>query len=215
MLDSQSKRPIGNINAASNRAEPQAVTTEFEYSEPWWDDYHGKWMCSVSELNTAAKRQRPDDGVDEMDTKEPEEKQPKSQSKSEGKGKSSGPRTKPVCCNCGEPGHFCTQPTGKGKGKNWIPASQWIQHNPGSGGQVTTRHGNGGRRLQSFFSALGRQNKQWPWRGLELGRREPLQVPTKRFREAQKEENCQICEVRVPVRAAPGHDVQQICHVER
>ena len=42
LLDSQSKRPIGNINAASHRAEPQAVTTEYEYSELWWDDYHGK-----------------------------------------------------------------------------------------------------------------------------------------------------------------------------
>ena len=99
LLDSQSKRPSGNINAASNRAEPQAVTTEFEYSEPWWDDYHGKWMCSVSELNDAAKRQRPDDGEDEMHTKEPEEEQQKGQSKSKGKGKSSGPRTKPVAAN--------------------------------------------------------------------------------------------------------------------
>ena len=36
LLDSQSKRPIGNINAASNRAELQAVTTEYGYSEPWW-----------------------------------------------------------------------------------------------------------------------------------------------------------------------------------
>ena len=43
---------------------------------------------------------------------------------------------------------------------------------------------------------------------------EPRQVQTKRFREAQKEENGQIFEVRVPARAAPGHDVRQICHVE-
>ena len=44
---------------------------------------------------------------------------------------------------------------------------------------------------------------------------EARQVQTKRFRETQKEENGQICEVRVPARVAPGHDVQQICHVER
>ena len=77
LLDSQPKRPSGNINAASNRAEPQAVTTEYKYSEPWWDDYHRKWMCSDNELNAAARRQRTDDGEDEMDTKTSEEKQQK------------------------------------------------------------------------------------------------------------------------------------------
>ena len=55
LLDSQAKRPIGNITAARGPGETPALTTEYSYSESSWDEYHGKWICSVSELNAPAK----------------------------------------------------------------------------------------------------------------------------------------------------------------
>ena len=61
----QAKRLTGNITAARDPGETPALTTEYEYSESSWDEHHGKRLCSVSELNDAAKRQRPDDGEDE------------------------------------------------------------------------------------------------------------------------------------------------------
>ena len=104
-----------------------------------------------------------------------------------------------------------------------------------TGGQVTTK---GKARAKgcmgmvadcyNLFSAVGAVSnssdvEDWSWRDVpdridDVGvvvSHERRQVHTMRFREAQVEENCQICEVRVPARAAPGHDVQQICHVER
>ena len=39
LLDSQGKRPTGNISAAADQhGEPPALTTEYEYTEPWWDE---------------------------------------------------------------------------------------------------------------------------------------------------------------------------------
>ena len=46
------------------------------------------------------RRQRLDDGEDEMDTKEPEETQQQRQGESKRHGKASGPRTKPACSYC-------------------------------------------------------------------------------------------------------------------
>ena len=71
LLGSQAKRPSGNVSAAND--EPPPLITEYEYSEPWWDEYSSKWMCSVNEINVA-KRRRDDDEEEDGEAKEPEEK---------------------------------------------------------------------------------------------------------------------------------------------
>ena len=79
LLEAQGKMPIGKVNAAND--EPPPLSTECEYSEPWYDEYHGKWVCSMSEINAAAKRRRDEDDEEDSETKEPEEKYPKGKGK--------------------------------------------------------------------------------------------------------------------------------------
>ena len=86
-------------------------------------------MDYVNELDAAAKRQRTDDGEDEMDTKESEEKQKKVKVKVKAR-ESPADQGRSQCATT-VANQECTQPKGKGKGKNWIPARKWIQYNPG------------------------------------------------------------------------------------
>ena len=65
LLDSQAKMLTGNVCAmADQRGEPPETNAEYEYTEPWWNEYYGKWMRSISEISAAAKRQRSEDGED-------------------------------------------------------------------------------------------------------------------------------------------------------
>ena len=90
LLDQQAKRPAGTVNSMTDnrtQVEPSELNTDYEYTEPWWDEYYGKWMCTISELNVAAKRQRSEDGEDDADAPEQEEKHYKGKGKGKGKGK--------------------------------------------------------------------------------------------------------------------------------
>ena len=127
-----------------------------------------------------------------MDTKEPEETQQQRQGKSKRHGKASGPRTKPACYNCSNqdiPQGSAPNQRETEKARTGYPRTPMDPIQPTFHSQVMEqleastqgkaraskekeeKAWNGGRRLQHFFSAVGRHIKKWPWGRLELARR--------------------------------------------